>query len=247
MAAPYHRALLKLSGEALKGDRDFGLDPKAVNLVADHVAAAAGLGVQLALLPGGGNILRGETAAASGMDRATADHAGMLGTLINAIALQDALEKRGVVVRTQSGLTVQAVAEPFIRRRAIRHLEKGRVVIFAAGIGNPFFSTDTAAALRSLEINADVLLMAKNHVDGVYDADPRRNPSARKFSELSYREALERRLEVMDSTALTLCMENNLHIVVFDLFVPGALQAVLRGERIGTRVADLPRSVLAER
>lgn len=248
MVAAYRRALLKVSGEALKGRRDYGIDPETLGRVADEVKGALAAGVELAVLTGGGNIWRGKEAAeVMHMDRATADYAGMLATIINALALQDALEQRGVTTRTQSAIQAQAVAEPFIRRRAIRHLEKGRVVIFAAGTGNPFFTTDTAAALRSVEIGADVLLMAKNHVDGVYDADPRKHRTARKFARLSYLEALNRRLEVMDSTALSLCMENHLPIVVFDLFAPGALQSVLRGEPVGTLVADVKESLLLER
>ncbi|MSQ11755.1 MAG: UMP kinase [Dehalococcoidia bacterium] len=244
---PYRRALLKLSGEALKGSRTYGIDPTAVGTVADEIKAALSQGVELALLTGGGNIWRGQDAAASGMERGTADHVGMLATIMNALVLQDALESRGVGTRTQSAITIQAVAEPYIRRRALRHLEKGRVVIFAAGTGNPYFTTDTAAALRAVEIGADILLMAKHGVDGVYEADPRTTPSARRFTQLSYMEALNRRLEIMDSTALALCMENHLPILVFDLFAPGALQATLRGERVGTLIAELEHSVFAER
>ncbi|MBM3946373.1 MAG: UMP kinase [SAR202 cluster bacterium] len=248
MAAAYRRALLKVSGEALKGRREYGIDPQTLGVVAEEVKGAVSLGVQLAVLTGGGNLWRGEAAAAElGMDRGTADYAGMLATIINALALQDSLEHHGVTTRTQSAIQAQAVAEPFIRRRATRHLEKGRVVIFAAGTGNPFFTTDTAAVLRAVEIGADVLLMAKNHVDGVYDADPRTQAAARKFSRLSYLEALNRRLEVMDTTALSLSMENHLPIIVFDLFAPGALQSALRGEPVGTLVADVKESVLLER
>lgn len=192
--------------------------------------------VQLAIVIGGGNIWRGEAAEERGMDRSTADYAGMLATIINALALQDALEKRGIDTRTQSALQMQAVAEPYIRRRAIRHLEKGRVVIFAAGTGNPYMSTDTASALRALEIDAEILLMAKFRVDGVYDDDPRTNPSAVRFESLDYTEALDRDLAVMDSTALTLCRQNNMPIVVFDMFKPGNVRCILSGDRIGTTI-----------
>ena len=192
--------------------------------------------VQLAIVIGGGNIWRGEAAEERGMDRSTADYAGMLATIINALALQDALEKRGIDTRTQSALQMQAVAEPYIRRRAIRHLEKGRVVIFAAGTGNPYMSTDTASALRALEIDAEILLMAKFRVDGVYDDDPRTNPSAVRFDSLDYTEALDRDLAVMDSTALTLCRQNNMPIVVFDMFKPGNVGCILSGDRIGTTI-----------
>ena len=238
MAGVYGRALLKLSGEALSGETGYGIDPAAVGYVAGQIKQAWQTGVELAVVMGGGNIWRGQDAASWGMDRATADNAGMLATILNALALQDALERIEVVTRAQSAIQVQAVAEPFIRRRAIRHLEKGRVVIFAAGTGNPYMSTDTAAALRAMEIGAEVLLMAKNKVDGVYDADPRTNPQARRFDQLSYLEALNRRLEVMDSTALSLCMDNHLPITVFDLFQEGNLLRLLEGERLGTQVAD---------
>lgn len=193
-------------------------------------------GIQAAIVVGGGNIWRGAVAEARGMDRATADYAGMLATMINALALQDALEKEGVLTRTQSAIAIQAIAEPYIRRRAIRHLEKGRVVIFAAGTGNPYMTTDTAAALRAIEIGADVLLMAKNKVDGVYDADPLINAKAKRFDELTYLDALRMRLEVMDSTALSLCMDNNLPIIVFDLRAPRSVERVVAGEHMGTLV-----------
>ena len=238
MAGVYGRALLKLSGEALSGQTGYGIDPAAVGYVAGQIKQAWQTGVELAVVMGGGNIWRGQDAAGWGMDRATADNAGMLATIINSLALQDALERVEVVTRAQSAILVQAVAEPFIRRRAIRHLEKGRVVIFAAGTGNPYMSTDTAAALRAMEIGAEVLLMAKNKVDGVYDADPRTNPQARRFDQLSYLEALNRRLEVMDSTALSLCMDNHLPIIVFDLFQENNLLRLLEGERLGTQVGD---------
>ena len=246
MAAPYRRALLKLSGEALKGQGNAAVDPTAVSYVAGQIKSAWQGGVEVAVVVGGGNIWRGREAAAQGMERAAADYAGMLATIVNALALQDALERLEVVTRTQSAITVQSVAEPFIRRRAIRHLEKGRVVIFAGGTGNPFMSTDTAAALRAVEISADVLVMAKNKVDGVYDADPLTNASAKRFDHLSYMEVLNRRLEVMDSTALSLCMENQQPIIVFDLFAPESLLRVLQGERLGTLVSDTPQHVLAQ-
>jgi len=236
--SPYNRILLKLSGEALMGDQSYGIDADTLALIADEIKNVLDMGIEAAVVVGGGNVFRGSDASAAGMDRATADYAGMLATVINALALQDALERLGVTVRTQSAIIVQAVAESYIRRRAIRHLEKGRVVIFAAGTGNPYMTTDTAAALRAVEIDADVLLMAKNKVDGVYDADPSKVASARRFQTLSYMEALSRRLEVMDSTALSLCMDNNLPIVVFDLRAPNSISRVAGGEKIGTLVAQ---------
>jgi uridylate kinase len=232
--AKYRRVLLKISGESLKGSAPSGIDPNAVSYLAQQVCEAYNLGVQLALVIGGGNIWRGGEAERHGMDRATADYAGMLATVINALALQDALENRGIVVRTQSALQMQAVAEPYIRRRAIRHLEKGRVVLFSAGTGNPFMTTDTASSLRALEIGAEVLLMAKNDVDGVYDSDPRHNPDAKLFGNLGYLDALNRRLQVMDSTAVSLCMDNNLPIIVFNIFKSGNLSRILSGEPVGT-------------
>jgi uridylate kinase len=234
--AAYQRVLLKVSGEALMGPAAYGIDPATVNSIAVQIRDASALGVQVAVVVGGGNIWRGVQASETGMDRATADYAGMLATVINALALQDAIEQVGGDVRTQTAIPVQQVAEPYIRRRAIRHLEKGRTVIFAAGTGNPFMTTDTAAALRAVEIDADVLLMTKNRVDGVYDADPRKDAGARRFATLTYMDALSRRLEVMDSTALTLCMENNLPIVVFDVASPDGIIRAVRGESIGTRV-----------
>ena len=230
----YRRALLKISGESLKGSESWGLDPETIRYVAGQVGEAVNAGVQLGIVIGGGNIWRGQDAEKWGMERATADYAGMLATIINALALQDALEDTGIDTRTQSALQMQAVAEPYIRRRAVRHLEKGRVVIFAAGTGNPYMSTDTASALRALEIEADVLLMAKFKVDGVYDDDPRLNPSAKRFDCLEYREVLHRNLAVMDATALTLCQENNLPIVVFDVFKPGNVGCILAGDHVGT-------------
>jgi len=232
------RVLLKLSGEALMGDLPYGIDPAMLDAIAGQLKAVQGMGIEVAIVVGAGNIFRGATASATGMDRATADYAGMLATIINALALQDALERNGLTVRTQSAITVTAVAEPYIRRRAIRHLEKGRVVIFAAGTGNPYMTTDTAAALRAIEIDADILLMAKKNVNGVYEADPVKDPSARKFLRLSYLDALNRRLQVMDSTALSLCMENSLPIVVFNLRMPRSIELAASRKDNGTIVGD---------
>jgi uridylate kinase len=234
--APFHRILLKLSGEALLGGREYGIDPGTVEAISREVLAVHEAGTELAIVVGAGNIYRGMSAAAEGMDRATADYAGMLATLLNALTLQDALERVGVNTRVQSAIAVSEVAEPYIRRRAIRHLEKGRVVIFAAGTGNPFFTTDTAAALRALEIGAEAILMAKNSVEGVYDGDPRQNPDAKFLPELTHLEAIERRLEVMDTTALSLCMDNRLPIYVFGL-ADGNISRVARGERVGTIIS----------
>ena len=234
-ASTFRRVLLKLSGESLMGDRDYGVDPRTVSAIASEVAEVRTSGIELAIVVGGGNFYRGMAAAADGMDRATADYAGMLATLLNALALQDALEKVGVQTRVQSAIAVSEVAEPYIRRRAMRHLEKGRVVIFAAGTGNPFFTTDTAAALRALEIGAEAILMAKNGVQGVYDGDPRTNPAARFLPELTHLEAIERGLKVMDTTALSLCMDNQVPIHVFEL-AEGNIVRVASGERIGTIV-----------
>ncbi len=231
----YSRILLKLSGESFKGESGSLIDPDAVSYMARQIKAVRDMGVQLGVVVGGGNIWRGSQA--SGMDRATADYAGMLATVIDALALQDSLERVfDIPTRTQTALTIQEVAEPYIRRRAIRHLEKERVVLFAAGTGNPFMTTDTAAALRAIEINAKVLLMAKHGVDGVYATDPNLDPAAEKLDNLTYLEALERRLRVMDSTALSLCMENNLPIIVFDLFTPGTLERIIQGESVGSVV-----------
>ena len=235
--ARYSRVLLKVSGESLKGSAESGIDPDAVAYLAEEIGQMHDKGVEIGVVIGGGNIWRGEAAESRGMDRATADYAGMLATMINALALQDGLEKRGVTTRTQSALQMQAVAEPYIRRRAIRHLEKGRVVLFAAGTGNPFMTTDTASALRALEIGAEVLLMAKNNVDGVYDADPNENPDAVRFSELDYMEALSRRLQVMDSTALSLCMDNKLPIIVFNVSQAGSMAGILSGDPVGTIIS----------
>ena len=234
--AAYRRALLKISGESLKGSTTGGIDQDTVRYLAGQIRDGHDLGVELAVVIGGGNIWRGEEAEKWGMERATADYAGMLATVINALSLQVALEDRGIDTRTQSALQMQAVAEPYIRRRAIRHLEKGRVVIFAAGTGNPYMSTDTASALRALEIEADILLMAKFKVDGVYDDDPRVNPGAKRFECLNFDEILDRRLAVMDTTALTLCQENDLPIVVFDMFKPGNVECILSGEHVGTTI-----------
>ncbi len=232
------RVLLKISGEALTDDRGGIIDAETLSGIARQIRdVTQDLGTQMGVVVGGGNIWRGQAAADRGMDRAQADYAGMLATVINALALQDALENLGVVTRVQTAITITAVAEPYIRRRAIRHIEKGRVVIFAAGTGNPYFSTDTAAALRAVEIEAEALLMAKNAVDAVYDSDPRANPLARRFSTISYIEALNLRLKVMDSTALSLCMDNKLPIIVFDLAREGNIRRAVEGEPIGTVVA----------
>jgi uridylate kinase len=232
----FRRVLLKLSGEALLGDREFGIDPKTVIAISEEIVAVHEAGTELAVVVGAGNIYRGMAAAADGMDRATADYAGMLATLLNALSLQDALERLGVHTRVLSAITVSEVAEPYIRRRAIRHLEKGRVVIFAAGTGNPFFTTDTAAALRALEIGAGAILMAKNAVQGVYDGDPHEDATARFIPELTHLEAIERGLKVMDTTALSLCMDNRLPIYVFEL-AEGNIRRVAAGERVGTIIS----------
>jgi len=231
----YKRIILKLSGEVLKGADDV-IDPKVAGSIAQEVAEIHALGVQIAIVIGGGNIWRGITSANKGMDRSTADYMGMLATIINGMALQEALEKAGVNTRVQTAIEVKNVAEPFIRRRAVRHLEKGRVVIFVAGTGNPFFSTDTAAALRASELNAEILLKATK-VDGVYDSDPKKNAKAKRYEQLSYADALVNRLQVMDSTAFSLCMDNHVPIVVFDMFKPGNLKSVVLGEKIGTLVS----------
>jgi uridylate kinase len=233
----YRRVLLKISGESLKGSAPYGIGPDAIGYLSQQIGEAHSMGVEIGVVMGGGNIWRGESAELQGMDRATADYAGMLATIVNALALQDGLEKRGIDTRTQSALQMQAVAEPYIRRRAIRHLEKGRVVLFAAGTGNPYMTTDTASALRALEIGADVLLMAKNDVDGVYDSDPHANPDAVRFKTLDYMDALSLRLEVMDSTALSLCMDNSLPIIVFDIFQQGNMRCILSGEPVGTIIS----------
>ena len=229
--------MLKLSGESLLGKRPHGISPETCDAIAKEIKEVKELDIRLAIVIGGGNIFRGLAGTRHGLDRATGDYMGMLATVINALALQDALERNDVPTRVQSAIEMRAVAEPFIRRRAMRHLEKGRVVIFAAGTGNPFFSTDTTAALRANEIGADVLLKATK-VDGVYDSDPMKNPGARRFEKLSYMDALERRLNVMDSTAFSLCMDNKMPIVVFNLFKRGNINRVILGERIGTLVNE---------
>jgi uridylate kinase len=234
----YQRILLKLSGEALGSRQGYGIDAETVRSIAGEIQRVHNLGVEVAIVVGGGNIWRGADAAATGMDRATADYVGMLATVMNSLTMQDAMEKLGMVTRVQTAIEMPPVAEPFIRRRAVRHLEKGRVVILAAGSGNPFFTTDTAAALRAVELNAEVLLKATK-VDGVYDSDPVRNPKARKFEELNYMRALNMGLKVMDSTALSLCKDNHLPIVVFNLNQAGALEAIIRGEKYGTLVHDM--------
>jgi uridylate kinase len=233
----FRRILLKLSGESLLGDNEYGADPERIGAIADQIKNVHDHGVEIAIVVGGGNIYRGLKGAAAGMDRATGDYMGMLATVLNALAMQDALEKRGSHTRVQSAITISEVAEPYIRRRAIRHLEKGRIVIFAAGTGNPFFTTDTAAALRALEIHAEALLMAKNAVEGVYDADPHTNPDATFIPELTHHEAIERRLQVMDSTALSLCMDNHLPIHVFNVDDERNIYRIVCGERVGTVVS----------
>ena len=231
----YKRILLKLSGEALAGNQEYGLSTEVIGFIAEEVREIHRLGVEIAMVVGGGNIFRGVEASAQGMDRASADYMGMLATVINGLALQSALEKMGVDTRVQTAIEMREVAEPFIRRRALRHLEKGRVVIFVGGTGNPYFTTDTAAALRAMEIGADVVLKATK-VDGVYTADPKTDPTAQRFDELTYIEVLSRHLRVMDSTAISLCMDNRFPIVVFNLNEPGRLRQLVHGERVGTLV-----------
>jgi uridylate kinase len=233
----FRRVLLKISGEALMGELEYGADADRIAAIAGQVKHVADRGVEVAIVVGGGNIYRGLRGAAEGMDRATGDYMGMLATVLNALALQDALEKLGAHTRVQSAITISEVAEPYIRRRAMRHLEKGRIVIFAAGTGNPFFTTDTAAALRALEIHAEAILMAKNGVEGVYDADPREKPDAEFIAELTHRDAIERRLAVMDSTALALCMENDIPIYVFNMDDERNIDRIVCGERVGTVVS----------
>jgi len=232
----FRRILLKLSGEALMGSLDYGTDPQRLTAIADQVARVHARGVELAIVVGAGNIYRGMMGAAAGMDRATADYMGMLATVLNALALQDALEKQGVDTRVQSAIDIQEVAEPYIRRRAMRHLEKHRVVIFAAGTGNPFFTTDTAAALRAIEVHAEAILMAKNGVEGVYTSDPRANPDAEFIAQITHMEAVSRQLRVMDATALTLCAENGLPIYVFNMDDERNIDRIVSGERVGTLV-----------
>ena len=235
-AVKYKRVLIKLSGEAFKGKTAYGIDAPTVTSVARQIKQVVDMGVEVAIVVGAGNFWRGATAAQAGIDRVTADYAGMLATVINALSLQDSLEKLGVVTRTQSAIVIEQVAEPYLRRRAIRHMEKGRVVILAGGTGNPYMSTDTAAALRAIEVEADVLLMTKYNVDGVYSADPQKDPNAKKFDRLNYLEALNKRLEIMDSTALSLCLENKLPIIVFDLMAEHSIERVINGEAIGTLI-----------
>jgi uridylate kinase len=235
----YRRIVLKLSGEALAGERGYGIDPEVLRRIAAETREVVALGVQVAIVIGGGNIFRGVAASTGGMDRATADYMGMLATVINALALQDALEKAGLQTRVLSAIEMRAVAEPYIRRRAIRHLEKGRVVIFAAGTGNPFFTTDTAGALRAIEIGADAIMKATK-VDGIYSADPRHDHGAERLARTTYRDVLNRGLEVMDSTAIALCMENALPIIVFDLTRPGNIKRIVLGEPVGSIVSASP-------
>lgn len=233
----YKRILLKLSGESLAGESGFGIDVHEAESIASRIKEVCDLGVEVALVIGGGNLWRGKLGLERGMDRATADYVGMLGTVMNSMVLMDAMERGGVYTRVLSAVEMRAVAEPYIRRRAIRHLEKGRVVIFGAGTGNPYFSTDTAAALRAMEIGAQVVIKATK-VDGIYDSDPKKNPDAKKFQDMTHIEFLNRRIAVMDSTAVTLCMENNLPILVLNLWDPHALVAALKGEVVGTLVHD---------
>ena len=237
MANPYKRVLLKLSGEALMGDLAYGIDPSVVEAITSEISEVVQEGIELAIVVGAGNIFRGIKGAAAGMDRATADYIGMIATVMNAMTLQDSLERRGVPTRLQTAIAMQEVAEPYIRRRAIRHLERNRVVIFGAGSGNPFFTTDTTAALRAAEINAEVVFKATK-VDGVYDADPKINPEAKRFRTLTYSHVLKHDLKVMDSTAIALCKDNNIPIMVFDLSVPGNIKRALTGEPIGTIVGE---------
>jgi uridylate kinase len=234
----YRRIVLKLSGGRLAGDDGFGINPTLISGIAEELREVHQLGAQLGVVVGGGNVIRGIDAASEGMGRASADYMGMLASAINALALQDALEKAGLSTRVLSALEMRAVAEPYIRRRAVRHLEKGRVVLFAGGTGNPYFSTDTAAALRAAEIHAEVVLMAKHGVDGVYDADPRMHPDAKRYRQLSFDEAIQKNLRVMDQTALALCRENRLPVIVFDMSVPGNIHKVATGEPVGTRVGE---------
>ena len=238
MTAAYRRLLVKLSGEQLAGKSGFGISPTVIKRIAQELREVHELGVDLCVVIGGGNVIRGITAASEGMDRANADYMGMMASVINALALQDAMEKQGLSTRVLSALEIRDVAEPYIRRRAERHLEKGRVVVFAGGTGNPYFSTDTAAALRAAEFHADVILMGKNGVDGVYSADPKLDPNAVKYETVRFDEALAKNLRVMDQTALALCRENKTPIIVFDISRPGNLRRVAGGEEVGTRVEE---------
>ncbi|HYM53395.1 MAG TPA: UMP kinase [Candidatus Dormibacteraeota bacterium] len=235
-APVYHRVLLKLSGEALMGDRQYGIDPEVTREIAKQVAEAQGGNVEIAIVVGGGNIFRGLSAAASGMDRSTADYMGMLATVMNGLAIQDALEQSGTPTRVLSAIAMPEICEPYIRRRAIRHLEKGRVVVMVAGTGNPYFTTDTAATLRAVEIGAEVILKA-TRVDGVYDADPEKEPGATRYSRISYTDLISNRLEALDATAVSLAMDNEMPIVVFDMTQPGNIVRAVRGESIGTLIA----------
>jgi uridylate kinase len=232
----YNRVLLKLSGEALKGNTEFGIDPMTVNEIAKQIKEAHDLGIQIGIVVGGGNIWRGKTAEGLGMDRAQADYMGMLATIMNGLAVQDALEHLGVPTRVMTAITVNQVAEPYIRRKAIRHLEKGRVCIFVGGLGSPYFSTDTACVLRATEIGAEVVLMAKNGTEGIYDSDPKTNPNAKMFEEISFKEILARDLKVMDSTAASLCKDNKLQLIVFNMNKNGNIVKAVKGEKIGTLV-----------
>ena len=234
----YSRILLKLSGESLKGDKEYGLDIDVLNFISKQIASLQMMGLEIGIVIGGGNIWRGVDYENIGMDRSTADSAGMLATIMNALSLQDSLESIDVNVRTQSSINVPSVAEPYLRRRAIRHMEKGRVVIFAGGTGNPYMSTDTAAALKALEIGAEVLVMAKNNVDGVYNSDPMINDDAVKYNSITHYDALSKKLNVLDSTALSLCMDNNLPIIVFNIFHDGNIHRICRGEKIGTIISS---------
>ncbi len=232
----YNRIVLKLSGEALAGKQGYGIDPATVEIIAKQVVEVSKLGIQVAIVVGGGNIWRGLSGSAKGMDRVSADYMGMLATVMNALALQDAMENNGVATRVQTAINMQQVAEPYIRRRAIRHMEKGRIVIFGAGTGNPYFSTDTTAALRAAEIEAEAILMAKNGVDGVYDSDPKINPDAKMFRRLSYLDVINKELKVMDATATTLCMNNHIPILVFNIDIEGNIVAAASGKDLGTLV-----------
>jgi len=232
----FRRLLIKLSGGQLAGENGFGISPAVISRIAREIREVHEMGSQLCIVIGGGNVIRGIDAAEQGLDRTSADYMGMLASIINALALQDALEKEGLATRVLSALEIQSVAEPYIRRRAVRHLEKGRVVVFAGGTGNPYFTTDTAAVLRAAEVDAEIILMAKQGVDGVYDSDPKTNPNAKRYDRLSYDEAIAKNLRVMDQTALALCRENNLPIIVFDMSTAGNIRRVAGGEEVGTRV-----------
>ncbi len=236
MKTAFRRLLIKLSGGQLAGDNGFGISPAVIGRIAREIREVHEMGAQLCIVIGGGNVIRGIDAAEQGLDRTSADYMGMLASIINALALQDALEKEGLATRVLSALEIQSVAEPYIRRRAVRHLEKGRVVVFAGGTGNPYFTTDTAAVLRAAEVDAEIILMAKQGVDGVYDSDPKTNPNATRYDKLSYDEAITKNLRVMDQTAIALCRENNLPIVVFDMSAAGNIRRVAAGEEVGTRV-----------